>query len=75
MKPKETDWLRVTFDEEVRVCRDWDLVLKLAKKKNNNKKGDYFLDGNKVVFYEEKVIGKWKHERFADMACTKPVRV
>ena len=65
----------MTFDGETHVCRDWDLVLKLAKKKNRNKKGDYYLSGNKVLFYEKKVIGRWKHERFSDKACTKLVKV
>ena len=76
MKPNDsTDWLRVTFDGETHVCRDWNLVMKLAKKKNKNKKGEYYLHNNKVYFYERKVIAKWKHERFADKACTKRVRV
>ena len=75
MKPKDTDWLRVTFGGKNYVCRDWDLVIKLARKKNGNKKGDYYLQGNKVLFYEKKVIGKWKHERFADKACTVPIKV
>ena len=74
-KPKNTDWLKVTFDGKSYICRDWNLVIKLAKKKNGNKKGDYYLDNNRVLFYEKKVIGKWKHERFSDKACTKPVKV
>ena len=74
-KPKDTDWLKVTFDGTSHVCRDWDMVLKLAQKKNGNKKGEYYRDGDKVLFYEKKLIGKWKHERFSDRACTKPVRV
>lgn len=74
-KPKSTDWLRVTFDGKRHICRDWDLVIKLAKRKNKNKKGGYYLDGNKVVFYEKKVIASWKHERFSDKDCTKRVKV
>ena len=75
MKPKDTDWVRVTFDRKRYVTRDYELALKLAKKKNNNKTGDYYFSGNKVVYYEKKIIGTWKNERFADKACTKRVRV
>jgi len=75
MRPKDTDWLRVTFDGKSYVCRDWNLVLKLAKKKNGYKKGEYYMDGGVVTFHDKKVIGKWKHERFADKECTKRVKV
>ena len=74
-RPKDTDWLRVTFDGEQRVCRDYNLIIKLAKRKNRHKKGDYHVSGNKVIFYEKKVIATWKHERFSDKDCTKRVKV
>lgn len=75
-KPSKDDWLRVTFDDKEHICRDWDFVIKLAKRKNKNKKGDYYLEsGGKVIFCERKVIATWKHERFSDEACTKRVKV
>lgn len=75
-RPSNKDWLRVTFDGKQQVCRDWDLVIKLAKRKNKNKKGDYYLGRNgQVIFCERKVIATWKHERFSDKACTKRVKV
>lgn len=74
-KPKDSDWLRVTFDGEQYITRDWDLKFKLARKKIGNKRGDFFVSGNKVLFYEKHVVATWKHERFADKACTIRVKV
>lgn len=74
-RSKDTDWLRVTFDGKTQISQDWDLIIKLAKRKNKNRKGDYSIEGDKIVFYEKKVIAKWKHERLSDKECTKRVKV
>ena len=67
------DWLKVTFEGESYATKDHGLAIKLAKKKNKNKPGRYFRDGGVITYWEKKVLGKWKTERFADKACTRKV--
>jgi hypothetical protein len=69
------DWFRVTYNGKQYLTQEFSFISKLAKKKNKNKAGRYYLDNGIVTFWEPKVLGKWKCERFADKACTKRVKV
>jgi len=69
-------WRKITFEDKtviVKAENPTKVVARLAKKKNKNRKGNYYLSGGTVVYHKISTLGHFRVETYEDKECTKRV--